>query len=140
MKNEPFAIFLTVLLVEKNIFNFFLKLWAKRHFFVLFNSRGKKISAKCGPFTLKVFNLMVGTTFIWEISLNYGPNPIFLSMLAVERKSWCFPNTETVPDFFNFFLYLYIGKKITAKVNAFMLPDGEVDLNFLQGGSWQIKN
>ena len=31
---------------EKNIFNFFLKLWAKRYFFVLFNSRGKKISAE----------------------------------------------------------------------------------------------
>ena len=70
MKNEPFAIFLSVLLVEKkysrnfiwkrtkrlffvrfnseekNIFNFFPKLWAKRHFFVLFNSRGKKISAE----------------------------------------------------------------------------------------------
>ena len=31
------------------------------------------------------------------------------------------------------FFDLYIGKKITAKVNAFMLPDGEVDLNFRKG-------
>ena len=28
---------------------------------------------------------------------------------------------------------LNIEKKITAKVNAFMLPDGEVDLNFQKG-------
>ena len=26
-----------------------------------------------------------------------------------------------------------ITKEITAKVNAFMFPDGEVDLNFLKG-------
>ena len=29
---------------------------------------------------------------------------------------------------------LAIDKKITAKVNAFMLPDGEVDQNFQKGG------
>ena len=37
-----------------------------------------------------------------------GPFDVFVSMLAID-------------------------KKITAKVNAFMLPDGEVDLNFQKG-------
>ena len=37
-----------------------------------------------------------------------------------------------MPNSLNFF-DLYIVKKITAKVNAFMLPDGEVDLNFQKG-------
>ena len=35
----------------------------------------------------------------------------------------------------HFFVYVSGREKITAKVNAFMLPDGEVDQNFLQGGS-----
>ena len=76
MKNEPFGIFLTVLLVEKKniiqgispksgpnayflsvliverkIFStFFLNYEPNAIFFVLFNSRGKKISAASGPF------------------------------------------------------------------------------------------
>ena len=32
-----------------------------------------------------------------------------------------------------FFVCFNITKKITVKVNAFMLPDGEVDLNFQKG-------
>ena len=35
----------------------------------------------------------------------------------------------------HFFVYVSGREKITAKVNAFMLPDGEVDLNFQKGGS-----
>ena len=42
-------------------------------------------------------------------SVKCGPFDVFVSMLALD-------------------------KKITAKLNAFMLPDGEVDLNFLKGG------
>ena len=39
----------------------------------------------------------------------------------------------------HFFVRFNSVKKITAKVNAFMLPDGEVDLNFQKGGLCQIK-
>ena len=39
-----------------------------------------------------------------------------------------------------FFVPFNSVKKITVKVNAFMLPDGEVDLNFQKGGICPIKN
>ena len=57
---------------------------------------------------------------------NYEPNGIFLYSLIVAAKKI---SAENGP--FDVFLYvLRVEKKITAKVNAFMLPDEEVDLNF----------
>ena len=57
------------------------------------------------------------------------PFAIFLYSLIVERQK----NIRRSGPFDIFLSMLAIDKKITAKVNAFILPDGEVDLNFQKG-------
>ena len=66
MKNEPFGIFLTVLLVEKKI--------------------TREISLKCGPFDVFLSVLIVKRKIFSTFFLNYEPNAIFLYSLIVERQ------------------------------------------------------
>ena len=65
MKNEPFGIFLTVLLVEKNI---------------------QGISPKSGRNAYFLSVLIVRRKIFSTFFLNYEPNAIFLYSLIVERQ------------------------------------------------------
>ena len=68
MKNEPFGIFLTVLLVEKNII--------------------QGISPKSGPNAYFLSVLIVRRKIFSTFFLNYEPNAIFLYSLIVEGKKY----------------------------------------------------
>ena len=100
MKNEPFGIFLTVLLVEKNIQGispksgrnaYFLSVLIVRRkifstFFLNYEPNaiflyslivGAKKFAASGPFTLEVFNLMVGTILYEKFRSTTDQIPFF---------------------------------------------------------------
>ena len=65
-----------------------------------------------------LFSLTFGTSFIQYMGATFG-----LCALAPAARG-----KQKILE-----VNLNIEKKITAKVNAFMLPDGEVDLNFQKG-------